>query len=32
MNGMIFMSILLVIIAIVGFLFFTIQEKRGKRY
>lgn len=32
MNGMVFMSILLVIIAVVGFLFFTIQEKRGKRY
>lgn len=32
MNGFIFMCIWLVVIAIGGFLFFTIQEKRGKHY
>lgn len=32
MNGFIFMCILLMVIAVVGFLFFTIQEKRGKHY
>lgn len=32
MNGFIFMCILLMVIAVAGFLFFTIQEKRGKHY
>ena len=32
MNGFIFMCILLMVIAVAGFLFFTIHEKRGKHY
>lgn len=32
MNGFIFMCILLMVIAVAGFLFFTTQEKRGKHY
>ena len=32
MNGFIFMCILLMVIAVAGLLFFTIQEKRGKHY